>query len=258
MPNQSSKSDTSWENVASWYDSIVGEKGGYFHTHVIFPKIMPLLNLKPDMSVLDIACGQGAFARELLKKGVAVTAVDQSESLIIKAKSYGEDEINYLVDDARTLNSLGKKKFDRITCILAMQNIDPIDDMFKRVHELLNDGGRFVVVLMHPCFRSPRISGWEIDENRKLMYRRVDRYMSAMKVPITTHPGKSQSEVTWAFHRPLSEYLKYARQSHLYVDAMEEWISDKVSVGRQKDMENLAREEIPLFMTLRLKRIDHA
>ena len=49
---------TSWENVASWYDALVGEKGGYFHTHVIFPRIMPLLSLKPKMKVLDIACGR--------------------------------------------------------------------------------------------------------------------------------------------------------------------------------------------------------
>ncbi len=255
---QSKANNTSWEQVASWYDSLIGEKGGYFHTHVIFPKIVPLLSLKADMKMLDIACGQGAFARLIKSKGVQVTAVDQSESLIGKARSYGDDEIDYLVDDARALSKLGKQKFDRISCILALQNIDPVDGLFKRVHELLVDGGRFVVVLMHPCFRAPRISGWEIDEQRKLMYRRVDRYLSSMKVPITTHPGKTQSEVTWAFHRPLSEYLKYSRQAHLYVDAMEEWVSDKMSVGKASDMENLAREEIPLFLVLRMKRIDHA
>lgn len=250
--------DTSWEAVAAWYDALVGEKGGYFHTHVIFPKLLPLLSLKPGMRVLDIACGQGALARLLESKGCEVTAVDQSESLVSKAQHYPASTIKYFVDDARGLSQLGKQKFDRVTCILALQNIDPIDGLFKRVHELLVDGGRFVVVLMHPCFRAPRISGWEIDETRKLMSRRIDRYLSPMKVPITTHPGKTQSEITWAFHRPLSEYVKYARQAHLFVDAADEWISDKISTGKFADMENLAREEFPLFLTLRMKRIDHA
>jgi ubiquinone/menaquinone biosynthesis C-methylase UbiE len=255
---QSKVKDTSWESVAAWYDTLVGEKGGYFHTHVIFPKLLPLLSIRPGNKVLDIACGQGAFARILASNDCEVTAVDQSETLISKAKSYDDTNIKYLIDDARTLSQLGKQKFDRITCVLALQNIDPIDGLFKRVHELLVDGGRFVVVLMHPCFRAPRISGWEIDEQRKLMYRRADRYLSPMKVPITAHPGKAQSEVTWAFHRPLSEYVKFARQAHLFVDACDEWVSDKVSVGKHADMENLAREEIPMFLAIRMKRIDHA
>lgn len=250
--------DTSWENVASWYDSLVGEKGGYFHTHVIFPQLLPLLGLKPGMRILDIACGQGAFARLVAEKGSVVTGVDQSESLLKKAKAYGTQNVTYIHDDARTLEQLEKQRFDRITCILALQNIDPIADMFKRVHELLADGGRFVVVLMHPAFRAPRISGWEINEEQKLMSRRVDRYLTPMKVPISMHPGKDASEVTWAFHRPLSEYARYARQAHLYIDALEEWTSDKQSVGKYAAMENLAREEIPLFLTIRMKRIDHA
>ncbi len=250
--------DTSWESVASWYDSLIGEKGGYFHTHVIFPKLTSLLSLKPSMNVLDIACGQGAFTRLLAQKGYTVTGVDQSESLIKKAESYDSANIQYIVDDARTLKKLEKQKFDRISCVLALQNIDPVDEMFKRVHELLVDGGRFVVVLMHPAFRAARISGWEIDEEKKLMSRRIDRYLTPMKVPITMHPGKESSDVTWTFHRPLSEYARYARQAHLYIDAMEEWTSDKVSVGKNADMENLARTEIPLFLALRMKRIDHA
>ena|SRR5258708_2263009 len=250
--------DTSWENVASWYDSLVGEKGGYFHTHVIFPKLIPLLSLKPGMNVLDIASGQGAFTRLLGQKGYTVTGVDRSESLVAKARNYNNENVTYLVDDARSLKALGKQKFDRITCILALQNIDPIDECFKRIHELLVNGGRCVVVLMHPAFRAPRISGWEIDEEKKLMSRRVDRYLTPMKVPIAMHPGKESSDVTWTFHRPLSEYARFARQAHLYIDSMEEWTSDKVSIGKNADMENFARTEIPLFLAIRMKRIDHA
>jgi hypothetical protein len=102
------------------------------------------------------------------------------------------------------------------------------------------------------------MSGWGVDDERKLMYRRVDRYLTPVSVPITMHPGKAESEVTWAFHRPLHEYARLARQSHLYIDALDEWTSDKQSVGKHADMENRAREEIPLFLAIRMKRIDHA
>jgi hypothetical protein len=35
-----------------------------------------------------------------------------------------------------------------------------------------------VLLLTHPCFRVPRQSGWGWDEQRKLQYRRVDRYLT--------------------------------------------------------------------------------
>lgn len=258
MKPQKDTSSTSWENVASWYDSLIGESGGYYHQHVVFPKTVELLALKPDMKVLDIACGQGAFCRRLLLKKCNVTGVDQSEMLLEYARKYENSTIEYIQDDARTLDKLSGRKFDRIVCLLALQNIDPLDSFFHRVHELLVDGGRFVAVIMHPVLRSPRITGWGIDENRKLQYRRVDRYMTPMSVPITTHPGKEESEVTWAFHRPLSTYAQLSRQAHLYIDTLDEWVSDRESIGKHAPMENLARNEIPLFLALRMKRIDHA
>jgi ubiquinone/menaquinone biosynthesis C-methylase UbiE len=249
----------SWEHVAHWYDSLIGEKGGYYHTHVIFPKTLSLLTLKENNSVLDLACGQGAFSRLLAQKGMKVTGVDASESLINAAKQYeGNEDVQYAVDDARSLESLGNQKFDRIVSILALQNIDPLDPVFRRVHELLVDGGRFVGVILHPAFRSPRITGWGEDPARKLQFRRVDRYLSDMQIPITMHPGQSNSEMTWTYHRPLSAYVTALRQAHLYVDAMEEWVSDKQSVGKKGKQENLARDEIPMFLAFRAKRIDHA
>lgn len=252
-----SKAGTSWENVANWYDSLIGEKGGYFHTHVIFPKLVPLLLLKPGIKVLDIACGQGAWARRLAQKDCQVVGIDASKSLIEIAKRYQTSNSKFQIDDVRTLKTLGLEKFDRITCILALQNIDPIDEMFKRIHELLKDGGRFIAVIMHPAFRAPRISGWEIDEERKIMTRRIDRYLTSMKVPISMHPGSPENQTTWTFHRPLSYYATCARRAHLYIDALEEWTSDKESVGKNAAMENLARGEIPLFLCIRFKRIDH-
>ena len=246
----------SWQHVATWYDTLIGEKGGYFHQNVIFPKTAKMLKLKEDQKILDLACGQGAFCRFLHDRQLYRTGVDASSLLIEKAKHYEEDQkTEYLVDDARTLAMLGARQFDAIVSILAIQNIDPIDGMFRRIHELLLADGKFVFVILHPSFRSPRITGWGDDIDRKLQYRRVDRYMTGMKIPIAMHPGQSQSAVTWTYHRPLEDYMTALRQAQFVVDSIEEWISPKVSVGKNADSENLARQEIPVFMAIRaLKR----
>jgi ubiquinone/menaquinone biosynthesis C-methylase UbiE len=278
----------SWSHVASWYDSLVGNKGQYFHQHVIFPKLLEMLELSPKMMVLDLACGQGAFSRELAKRGANVIGVDASASLIVKAQDYSrgmvpkvagvvqsvggpnrkrfhkerknvallhtESPISYLVDDARSLHKLDGKTFDRVVSILAMQNIDPIDPVFSRVSFLLNPKGTFSIVILHPMFRSPRITGWGEDTGRKLQFRRVDRYMSAMKIPIDMHPGKQQRQLTWTYHRPLQTYIESGKKAGLVVTAIEEWVSDKQSEGRNAKQENLARAEIPMFMAIQFSK----
>lgn len=246
----------SWEHVANWYDSLIGEKGGYFHQHVIFPKTAKLLKLKEGQTVLDLACGQGAFARILAEKNVSVVGVDASSQLIQRAKQYEHNKkIEYIVDDARTLQKIGTQEFDSVVSILAVQNIDPIDQMFARIHGFLKENGKFVFVILHPAFRSPRITGWGEDEQRKLQFRRVDRYKSEMKIPIAMHPGRENGPVTWTYHRPLETYVTLLRQAHMSIDAIEEWVSDKQSVGKKGKQENLAREEIPMFMAIRARKI---
>ncbi len=259
--NLSSSSRGSWDHVASWYDSIVGQKGQYFHTHVIFPKLMALLELRPSLRILDVACGQGVLCRELVKSHTDVTGVDSSPRLIESAMGYvtptERKNLRYYVDDARSLRKLEDQVFDRIVSVLAVQNIDPIEGMFRRFSELLVPGGTATIVILHPAFRSPRITGWGEDTGRKLQFRRVDRYMNPMKIPIDMHPGQRQRQLTWTYHRPLETYVSVGAQSGLVIDAMEEWISDKTSEGKNAKMENLARNEIPMFLAIRYRKLSH-
>lgn len=244
----------SWDHVASWYDQLVGGKGQYYHQNVIFPAVLSLLHLKTSEKILDLACGQGACSRFLAQKGAKVTAVDSSQSLLALAQRYKSPSIIYQKDDARTLSTLEGQTFDHVVSILALQNIDPLDGVFQRVSQLLKRGGSFVMVILHPAFRSPRITGWGTDEHRKLQYRRVDRYMSPMRIPIDMHPGAQKRHLTWTYHRPLQTYIKLGADQGLVVDALEELVSDKVSEGRNGKMENLARSEIPLFLAVSYRK----
>jgi hypothetical protein len=115
----------------------------------------------------------------------------------------------------------------------------------------LKQDGQFLIVLNHPCFRIPRQSSWGVDENAQLQYRRMNIYMSSLKIPIQTHPGRGEkSSTTYSFHHPLSDYIKWIKEAGCIVDTIEEWCSDKQSEGGRARMENRARKEFPLFLAL--------
>lgn len=248
------RTQQSWDPVASWYDHLVGEKGQYFHEAIIFPSLTALLQPKKGMRILDLACGQGAYARHLASRGALVTAVDASSELLKRAKEYSRNGIEYRLDDARVLRTVPDESQDHVVCILALQNIDPLLPVLQNCTRVLRAGGSLLVVILHPAFRSPRITGWGEDPARKLQFRRIDRYQSSLKIPITMHPGKKQSTLTWTYHRPLADYVNAAASVGLVVDHLDEWCSDKTSIGTHAKAENLARKEIPLFLAIRYRK----
>ncbi len=140
--------------------------------------------------------------------------------------------------------------------MLAIQNIHPITPVFATVSRLLKPGGRLVLVMMHPCFRGPKETSWGWDAEKKVQFRRVDRYLLPRKTPIVTHPGKDPDIYTWTFHKPIEAYVKALRTAGLLIDAIEEWPSHKTSTsGPRAGAENQSRKEIPMFMAIRAMKI---
>lgn len=196
------------------------------------------------------------MARELARLGASVLGIDASPALITKAKKAGPPMIEYKVADAkRFAQDLAPNSFDGAVCVLAIQNIDPFEPAFRDAARVLKPGAPLVIVMNHPAFRQPRQSGWGWDEVRKLQYRRVDRYMSSFGAPIQAHPGSAPSVVTTSYHRPLSAYMAALLAAGMVIDGFEEWISNRISTrGPRAKAENVAREEIPMFLAIRARK----
>lgn len=245
---------THWGQVAEWYDQLVGDEGSEYHQKVIFPGVIRMARAARGVKALDVACGQGAWCRALDERGAKVTGVDASARLIELARSRTDPTVAYHIGDARELGKiqgLCPGSFELATCLLAIQNIDPIQQVFDGVCSLLRNGGRFVMVLMHPAFRGPKYSSWGW-EGGDVQYRRVDRYLAPRQEPIISHPGRKDGRYTWTFHRPIQSYINALARAGLLVDHMEEWPSHKTSQpGPRAAAENVARAEIPLFMAIR-------
>lgn len=261
-PKSPKPKTTSWEHVAEWYDRLLeGDGAGTYQKELILPNLLRLMNLKKGDRVLDLACGQGFFAREFSKIAPEVIGVDASKSLITLAKersaSAGPKVIDWHVAEAAKLPFLAEGGVDKTVIVLALQNMEDIGSVFKECARVVKPGGELFFVLNHPAFRIPKASSWGWDDKEKAQYRRVDRYLSELKVPIDMHPGqRSGGGQTLSFHRPLQSYFKALGKAGFGVVGMEEWNSHKKSEpGPRAVAEDRARKEIPLFLCFVCRRI---
>jgi ubiquinone/menaquinone biosynthesis C-methylase UbiE len=249
--NKNSK-DTSWHEVASWYDAILQDDDSY-QNKVILPNVLRLLDIKKEDKVLDLACGQGYFSNILYKTGAEIVGVDLGEDLIKIAKEKNKD-IKYFVSPSHDLNMLYNNYFDKVIIILALQNIKKVRETFKEIKRVLKKDGQLFIVLNHPAFRIPQKSNWVIKEDKHS--REIESYMSEFEIKIDMHPGQKDKIFTRSFHRPIQWYVKHAIKEGFVLSGLEEWISHKESQkGPHKEEEDRIRKEIPMFMCMVYKSI---
>ncbi|HRH31797.1 MAG TPA: class I SAM-dependent methyltransferase [bacterium] len=253
VPRFGNQSKGSWEPVAKWYGKHLKEEDT-FQSEVIFPGALRLLYPVKGKSYIDIACGEGSFARAVANTGASVLGFDISSTLIKQAEAKKIKGATFRVANATDFaRYYDPKSFDGAACNLAIQNIDDFAAVFHDAGKVLKPGASFVIVLNHPMFRIPRQTGWGWDEKRGLQYRRTDAYLTPNEIPIVANPGEgAKSKVTYSYHRPLETYMKELAKAGFMVDAIEEWISHRNSdSGPRAKAENRSRQEIPMFMAIR-------
>jgi 2-polyprenyl-3-methyl-5-hydroxy-6-metoxy-1,4-benzoquinol methylase len=219
-----------WEGNAGFWDARFGE-GNPFHKVPVEPSVDRLLSVRPDEHVLEIGCGNGAYARHLAAAGAQVVATDLSESFLDLARgrtTENADRIEYLPLDATdpaALAALGMRRFDAAVATMVLMDMPVIEPLLDALGRLLKPGGRFVFSVMHPCFNTSGVTKVieETDRDGNI------EYVYAMKVVryLSLRPGKGlgmigQPEPHYYFHRPLHELLGAAFNAGLVMDGCEE------------------------------------
>jgi len=98
--------------------------------------------------VLDVACGTGYGSQIISKQGRAtrIIGIDISKKSIKYAKkNYQEKNINFLIDDAQTLNSQKDNSFDLIISFETIEHIKSSEDFIKQTKRLLKKDGVLII-----------------------------------------------------------------------------------------------------------------
>lgn len=88
---------------ASWFNTpyyhILYKDRNHREAALFMNKLTAFLNLRPDDTILDLACGRGRHSKYLYKQGFDVTGVDLSDESIHYAKQYERPGLCFEVHD---------------------------------------------------------------------------------------------------------------------------------------------------------------
>ncbi len=112
----------------------------------IYPVLDRLVlgHLPRGCAVMDLCCGTGQLAAVLSAKGYATTGVDGSEGMVEIARKNAPD-VAFFVQDARniSLNRQFSAVFSTFDSLNHVMSLDELEQVFRNVHAVLEEGGHF-------------------------------------------------------------------------------------------------------------------
>lgn len=99
-----------------------------------------------NASTLDVACGTGDMAVELLKQGCSVTGIDLSEEMLAIARRKTASA-NFQLANAEVL-PFDDATFDAVTSAFGIRNFVHLDKGLAEMARVLKSGGRMVILEM--------------------------------------------------------------------------------------------------------------
>ena len=249
-----------WEAGAEFFDGRWGDQGDEFHVEVFGPAAERLLGLARGASVLELACGNGAFARRLGRAGMRVLATDLSPRLIEFAERRTETiadqavDVTYRVVDAtdeRAIVGLSEEPFDAAVCVMGVMSMPLLRPMFGGVRRALKPRGAFVVVTLHPAYATAANKFVRGDADGEEPHGlTVTRYLSRYVTRGVTNVQQKERQIY--FHRSLGELLQDAFSCGLALDGVEELAAPQQPLEESKLMWNVLGE-IPMAIALRFR-----
>ncbi len=232
---ETNKQRKQWNKAAKIWVEFVRSGKNYYAEYLNGPALKRMVGSVRGRRMLDIGCGEGYFSRFFAKAGAEVIGIDLSDALIKAAKEEEERHpfgVKYLAADATNLNMLDSEIFDVVYCHMALDDIADYEGAIAEVSRVLKPRGRFVVVMVHPCFSIRSSDGkiigyWETrlheDGSKEYLYYRVEDYLRRHNYTCEwKHNRLTSSFVTTGFHRPLSDYVNALTKHGLAVTRLEE------------------------------------
>ncbi len=232
----SQSSQAIWDRKASFWDENIGAEGNSFHRTLVSPAVRRLLDIRQGERVLDVACGNGQFSRELAGLGAEVLGIDFSSTFLSRARAHSEllppevtQRITYQQVDAtdeEALLSLGAAgSFDAAVCNMALMDMPTILPLMQPLMNLLRPGGRFVFATSHPCFNrlgtTHVVDEVDSDDGKHLVYSlKIPRYLTLQSGKGVGIRGEPEPHYYW--DRPLHALLADAFSAGFMLDGMEE------------------------------------
>jgi SAM-dependent methyltransferase len=217
-----------WDDEAGDWIRFSGE-ADVFAWRFNLPAFLRLIPA-PGRLTVDVGCGEGRVARELMRAGHTVKGIDGSPALVEAARG-GDPPVDAEVADAAAL-PWPDESADLVVSFMTLQSVDDLGGAIAEAGRVLRAGGRLVAAIVHPMNTGAG----------------ADSYFGEQHLAYE-HERDGVRIVLNDMHRPLSAYFAAMEAAGLTTEALREPVPGPDLLEVRPDAERWTRT--PCFLHIR-------
>jgi len=231
------------ENAEGWIELTRSDPQYELLNKPAFLELVP----EPGRLTIEVGCGEGRVARELLALGHQVIGFDASPALARAAATHRVGVPVALADIARLPIATGAA--DLVVCFMVLMDIEDLDGAVAELARVLAPGGTLCVGILHPIITSGLfVRG---DEYRTFY---MGEYLKPMRHVLDVVRRRGGVFHLRLEHRPIERYFRAFEAAGLAVTALREpRPSDELAAA---DPEFLNTQRVPNFLHLLARHVD--
>jgi SAM-dependent methyltransferase len=210
----------------------------YFRFHRdLFFELLPA----PGRRTLDLGCGEGRVARDLIAAGHTVVGVDAAPAMVEAARN-AEPGFEVHLADAASL-PFDDGTFDLVVAFMSLQDVDDLEGAVRESARVLEPGGRMCLAIVHPINSAGAFQGDEAESPFTIDGSYLDRCHYADEI------RRDGLEITFVSeHRPLHAYADALADAGLLIERLREPPVPEAAVTAPR---NRRWQRLPLFLHMR-------
>ena len=207
-----------------------------FHRDLFFDMLPP-----PGRRTLDLGCGEGRVARDLIAAGHTVVGVDAAPAMVEAARKAHPGFEAHLADAAALPFEGGA--FDLVVAFMSLQDVDDMDGAIRECARVLEAGGRLCLAIVHPINSAGAFQGDEAGSPFVIEGSYLDRRFYRDDL------CRNGLEMTFvSAHRPLEAYTEALAGAGFLIERLREppVPDEAVATPRTRRW-----QRVPLFLHVR-------
>jgi SAM-dependent methyltransferase len=195
----------------------------------------------PGRLTIEVGCGEGRVARELLALGHQVVGIDATPALARAAASHPVPLPVAVADIARL--PVRDAAADIVVCFMVLMDIEDLDGGVAELARVLEPGGTLCVAILHPI----GTSGLFIPGDEYGTFY-MGEYLASMRHVLDMERSDGGIFRLRVEHRPIEHYFRAFEAAGLAVTALREPRASEAIANREPGLASARR--VPPFLHL--------
>ena len=195
------------------------------------PIVLSLAGTELTGEVLDLGCGFGSLAKELLQRGATnYTGVDASRKMIAFGRAVVKDERAVFIQADINQWACPISSYDLVVSCSVFHYIEDLDTLLSKIYKSLKPGGQLILSVEHPLlsfFKNPQAIISYNEYTDKHLWETYDYFNEGPRI----HAWMKARVVK--FHRSIEEYWRAVTAAGFRIESLKEGRheEDKLPIG---------------------------